>query len=93
MTIEKLKKVDPDRTFFYSSGRFSNEAGFLLQLFARVFGTNNINNCSYYCHQASGVALTSMIGTSTATIQLEDISQTDLIFVIGANPSSILLDL
>ena len=50
---EKLKKTNPDRSFFYFSGRSSNEAGFLLQLFARIFGTNHINNCSYYCHQAS----------------------------------------
>ena len=47
----------PTRTFFYASGRSSNEAGFLLQLFARLFGTNYVNNCSYYCHQASGVGL------------------------------------
>src|SRR5690606_38919310 len=50
--------------------------------------TNNVNNCSYYCHQASGVGLTSTIGTGTATIQLDDLEKTDLIFVIGANPAS-----
>src|SRR4051794_9155571 len=53
----KLKSSAPDETFWYFSGRSSNEAGFLLQLFARLYGTNNISNCSYYCHQASGVAL------------------------------------
>ena len=84
--VEKLKTTLPDRTFFYSSGRSSNEAGFLLQLFARSFGTNNVNNCSYYCHQASGVGLTQSIGTSTATVQLEDLDSADLIFLIGANP-------
>ena len=47
----KLKQINPNRSFFYFSGRSSNEAGFLLQLFARMFGTNHINNCSYYCHQ------------------------------------------
>ena len=51
--------VSPRETFWYFSGRSSNEAGFLLQLFARLYGTNNVNNCSYYCHQASGVGLTS----------------------------------
>ena len=51
-----------DETFWYFSGRSSNEAGFLLQLFARLYGTNNVNNCSYYCHQASGVGLTSAVG-------------------------------
>ena len=85
---KKLKKTDPDRSFFYFSGRSSNEAGFLLQLFARIFGTNHINNCSYYCHQASGVGLTQSIGTGTATIELEDLDRCDLFFLIGANPSS-----
>ncbi len=90
--IEKIvnlfKATAPERSFFYSSGRSSNEAAFLLQLFARIYGTNNINNCSYYCHQASGVGMGSTIGTGTATIQLKDLEKTDLIFVIGANPAS-----
>ena len=85
---EKFQSASPDKTFFYSSGRSSNEAGFILQLFARLYGTNNVNNCSYYCHQASGVGLNNTIGSGTATIQLEDLKHTDLIFVIGANPSS-----
>ena len=55
----KLKAAAPRRCFFYASGRSSNEAGFLLHLFARLFGTNYVNNCSYYCHQASGVGLAS----------------------------------
>ncbi|MGV7220274.1 MAG: FdhF/YdeP family oxidoreductase [Nitrospinales bacterium] len=83
-----LKTTSPDRTFFYASGRSSNEAGFLLQLFARVFGTNNVNNCSYYCHQASGEGMSQSLGTGTATIKLEDLDETDLIFLIGANPPS-----
>lgn len=86
--IAKLKQTDSAKTFFYSSGRSSNEAGFLLQLFARIYGTNNVNNCSYYCHQASGVALSSAIGSGTATVQLDDLGKADLIFVIGANPAS-----
>ena len=84
----KLIKTNPDRSFFYFSGRSSNEAGFLLQLFARVFGTNHINNCSYYCHQASGVGLNKSLGTGTATVDLEDLDHCDLFFLIGANPSS-----
>lgn len=78
----------PERSFFYTSGRSSNEAGFVLQLLARLYGTNNVNNCSYYCHQATGVGLGNVIGTGTATISLEDLGQSDLIFVIGANPAS-----
>jgi len=84
----KLKKTDPDRSFFYFSGRSSNEAGFLLQLFARIYGTNHINNCSFYCHQASGVGLTGSLGTGTATVELESLDHCDLFFLIGANPSS-----
>ena len=56
--VERLRSLAADQTFWYFSGRSSNEAGFLLQLFARIYGTNNVNNCSYYCHQASGVGLT-----------------------------------
>ncbi len=80
--------ADPARTFFYSSGRSSNEAGFLLQLLARVYGTNNVNNCSFYCHQATSVALAGTIGTGTSTVELEDLTGCDAIVVIGANPAS-----
>lgn len=86
--IEKLRATSPDKTFWYFSGRSSNEAGFLLQLFARLYGTNNINNCSYYCHQASGVGLASVTGSGTATIVLEDLEHADLVFVLGGNPAS-----
>ena len=85
---DQLRQTQPERSFFYSSGRSSNEAAFILQLFARVFGSNHVNNCSYYCHQASGVGLQETIGTGTATIQYKDLHQADLIFVFGANPAS-----
>ena len=85
---ERLAATPPDETFWYFSGRSSNEAGFLLQLFARLYGTNNVNNCSYYCHQASGVGLTSALGSGTATITLEDLEHADCVFVIGGNPAS-----
>lgn len=84
----KLIDTPPEQSFFYFSGRSSNEAGFLLQLFARVYGTNHVNNCSFYCHQASGVALNDSIGSGTATISLSDLEHTDLVFLIGANPAS-----
>jgi molybdopterin-dependent oxidoreductase alpha subunit len=85
---QRFAATQPERTFFYSSGRSSNEAGFLLQLLARVYGANNVNNCSYYCHQATSVALADTVGTGTATVELEDLTLCDLIFVIGANPAS-----
>jgi len=85
---DKLRATAADETFWYFSGRSSNEAGFLLQLFARLYGTNNVNNCSYYCHQASGIGLSSVVGSGTATIVLDDVEQADLVFVIGGNPPS-----
>ena len=78
----------PDETFFYASGRASNEAAFLLQLVARAYGTNNVNNCSYYCHQASGVALAKVYGSGTASVTLDDLDRADLAVVVGANPAS-----
>lgn len=86
--VSKLRATPPDQTFWYFSGRSSNEAGFLLQLFARIYGTNNVNNCSFYCHQASGVGLASVTGSGTATILLEDLEHADTVFVIGGNPAS-----
>ncbi len=83
-----LRRSRPDETFFYASGRSSNEAAFLLQTFARAYGTNNVNNCSYYCHQASGVALGELVGSGTATVVLDDLDRTDLAIVAGANPAS-----
>ena len=88
MVANRLGATDPARSFFYSSGRSSNEAGFLFQLLARMYGTNNVTNCSYFCHQATGMALGSTIGTGTSTVELADLTGADLIFVIGANPAS-----
>ena len=85
---DKLRSITPDGSFWYFSGRSSNEAGFLLQMFARLYGTNNVNNCSFYCHQASGVGLTTVTGSGTATVELEDVDKADLVFVIGGNPAS-----
>ncbi|MFQ5920387.1 MAG: molybdopterin-dependent oxidoreductase, partial [Nitrososphaerales archaeon] len=85
---EKIKSTQPEDSFFYSSGRSSNEAGFLLQLFARLYGTNNVNTCQFYCHQASTVGLGSVTGSGTATVVLDDIEKADLLILIGGNPAS-----
>lgn len=87
--VEKqLRKALPEQTFFYASGRSSNEAGFILQLLARLYGTNNVNNCSYYCHQATTEGLHTTVGVGTATIELADLQHSDIIFLLGANPAS-----
>jgi molybdopterin-dependent oxidoreductase alpha subunit len=86
--VDSMRETPPDESFFYFSGRSSNEAGFLLQLVARLYGTNNVNNCSYFCHQASGVGLASVTGSGTATIRLEDVTRCDLLVLIGGNPAS-----
>ncbi|MFO0837480.1 MAG: FdhF/YdeP family oxidoreductase [Phycisphaerae bacterium] len=85
---QRLRSAKADENFFYFSGRASNEAAFLWQLFARLYGTNNVNNCSYYCHQASGVALSGSVGSGTATIRLDDLAGCDALFLIGGNPAS-----
>jgi len=84
----RMRETTPDESFFYFSGRSSNEAAFLLQVVARLYGTNNVNNCSYFCHQASGVALKSVLGSGTATIALDDLDHCDFVMVLGANPAS-----
>lgn len=78
----------PDEALFYTSGRTSNEAAFLFQLFAREFGTNNLPDCSNMCHESSGSALTETIGIGKGSVSLEDLHQADLIIVAGQNPGT-----
>ncbi len=86
---EELKALgSPDEAVFYTSGRTSNEAAFLLQLFAREFGTNNLPDCSNMCHESSGSALTETIGIGKGSVSLEDLHRADLIIVAGQNPGT-----
>jgi molybdopterin-dependent oxidoreductase alpha subunit len=78
----------PDQAIFYTSGRTSNEAAFLYQLFARQFGTNNLPDCSNMCHESSGTGLSETIGVGKGTIQLPDFDEAEAIFVIGQNPGT-----
>ena len=80
--------ASPDEAIFYTSGRASNEAAFLYQLFVREFGTNNLPDCSNMCHEASGVALTEQLGSGKGTVTLEDFEQADAIFIFGQNPGT-----
>src|SRR5258705_3582410 len=78
----------PDQAIFYTSGRTSNEAAFLYQLFVRQFGTNNLPDCSNMCHESSGTALSETIGVGKGTVTLEDFELAQAIFVIGQNPGT-----
>ena len=78
----------PDQAIFYTSGRTSNEAAFLYQLFVRQFGTNNLPDCSNMCHESSGSALSETIGVGKGTVTLEDFDHAQAIFVIGQNPGT-----
>ncbi|MEW1752204.1 FdhF/YdeP family oxidoreductase [Streptomyces angustmyceticus] len=86
---EELTALDsPDEAVFYTSGRTSNEAAFLYQLFAREFGTNNLPDCSNMCHESSGSALTETLGIGKGSVLLEDLYEADLIIVAGQNPGT-----
>jgi molybdopterin-dependent oxidoreductase alpha subunit len=78
----------PDEASFYTSGRTSNEAAFLFQLFVRRFGTNNLPDCSNMCHESSGFALKETIGVGKGTVTLQDFDRAEAIFIIGQNPGT-----
>lgn len=79
---------NPNQAAFYTSGRTSNEAAFMWQLFVRSFGTNNMPDCSNMCHESSGTALNQVIGSGKGTVRLSDFEHTDAIFILGQNPGS-----
>ncbi|MBL8148466.1 MAG: FdhF/YdeP family oxidoreductase [Blastocatellia bacterium] len=85
-TLNRL--VSPDEAVFYTSGRTSNEAAFLYQLFVRLYGTNNLPDCSNMCHESSGRGLSETIGVGKGTVSLEDFTLADAIFIIGQNPGT-----
>ncbi|MFD9572108.1 FdhF/YdeP family oxidoreductase [Streptomyces sp. NPDC059982] len=86
---EELRALSsPDEAVFYTSGRTSNEAAFLFQLFAREFGTNNLPDCSNMCHESSGSALNETIGVGKGSVSLEDLHRAELIIVAGQNPGT-----
>ena len=78
----------PDRATFYTSGRTSNEAAFVYQLFVRAYGTNNLPDCSNMCHESSGAALAETLGVGKGSVTLDDIYAADLIMVLGQNPGT-----
>jgi molybdopterin-dependent oxidoreductase alpha subunit len=80
--------TSPDEAIFYTSGRTSNEAAFLYQLFVRQFGTNNLPDCSNMCHESSGTGMKETLGFGKGTVRLEDFDLCDAIFIIGQNPGT-----
>ena len=89
LIAKHLKNLaSPNQAEFYTSGRASNEAAFLYQLFVRAFGTNNFPDCSNMCHEASGVALTQSVGIGKGSVTFADFEHADAIFVLGQNPGT-----
>lgn len=86
---DNLKQLtSPNEALLYTSGRASNEAAYLYQLFGRVLGTNNFPDCSNMCHEASGIGMTSSLGTGKGTVTMADFDEADAIFVFGQNPGT-----
>ena len=80
--------ASPDQAIFYTSGRTSNEAAFLYQLFVREFGTNNLPDCSNMCHESSGVALGESLGIGKGSVKLIDFYEAEVIMILGQNPGT-----
>ncbi len=89
MISSELRSMNsPDEAVFYASGRTSNEAAFMYQLFARMLGTNNLPDCSNMCHESSGMGMSEVIGVGKGTVSLKDFEKAEVIMVIGQNPGT-----
>jgi molybdopterin-dependent oxidoreductase alpha subunit len=89
LIAEELNTLNsPNEAVFYTSGRTSNEAAFLYQLFVRQLGTNNLPDCSNMCHESSGAALSETLGIGKGSVTLDDFNHADLVIVIGQNPGT-----
>ena len=88
MAAHLNRLASPDEAVFYTSGKTSNEAAFVYQLFARALGTNNLPDCSNMCHESSGSALSDTIGIGKGSVSLDDIHHAKLIVVVGQNPGT-----
>jgi molybdopterin-dependent oxidoreductase alpha subunit len=86
--VELNRLASPDEAVFYTSGRTSNEAAFLYQLFVREFGTNNLPDCSNMCHESSGVALGESLGIGKGSVTLNDFYEAEVIIILGQNPGT-----
>ena len=88
IALELNRLASPDEAIFYTSGRTSNEAAFLYQLFVREFGTNNLPDCSNMCHESSGVALGESLGIGKGSVKLDDFYEAEVIMILGQNPGT-----
>ncbi|HYZ17077.1 MAG TPA: FdhF/YdeP family oxidoreductase [Candidatus Acidoferrum sp.] len=89
LIADEMNRLEsPDEAVFYTSGKAINESAFLFQLFARMFGTNNMPDCSNMCHESSGSALSETLGVGKSTVTLSDLEKADCILVIGQNPGT-----
>ncbi len=89
LVAKELNELNsPNDAIFYTSGRTSNEAAFLYQLFVRYFGTNNLPDCSNMCHESSGVALTKTLGLGKGSVKLDDFTKADVVIIMGQNPGT-----
>ncbi|MCW2798029.1 FdhF/YdeP family oxidoreductase [Nocardioides sp.] len=83
-----LRAIEPDQAVFYTSGKVSNEAAYLYQLFARAYGTNNLPDCSNMCHESTSVGLAEVIGIGKGSVSMEDVHHAELIVIMGQNPGT-----
>ena len=89
LIANELNALDsPDEAIFYTSGRTSNEAAYLYQLFIRAYGTNNLPDCSNMCHESSGVALSHTVGIGKGSVTLNDIHEAEVVMIMGQNPGT-----
>ncbi|GAB6986882.1 FdhF/YdeP family oxidoreductase [Nocardioides pyridinolyticus] len=88
MMARHLNAIAPDQAIFYTSGKVSNEAAFLYQLFVRAYGTNNLPDCSNMCHESTSVALAETIGIGKGSVTLDDVHHAELIVIMGQNPGT-----
>ena len=89
LIASELNRLDsPDEAIFYTSGRTSNEAAFVYQLFVRAYGTNNLPDCSNMCHESTSIALAESIGIGKASVMLEDVHNASLLVLAGQNPGT-----
>jgi formate dehydrogenase major subunit len=88
LMADHLRSIEPDQAIFYTSGKVSNEAAYLYQLFARSYGTNNLPDCSNMCHESTSVALAESIGIGKGSVSLDDVHGAELIVIMGQNPGT-----